>query len=910
MEYIELAEAFQDPAAPYRPMLFWLWNGEITRESIEHQIADFAAKGAGGFFIHPMGENFRLDDFVAGISPPYLSDEYFALVRHAVLCAREHDLYAWLYDEGGWPSGSAQGHVIEGHPEYRGKRLHARRLEVGGSFELPENTVAAVGVPEMGVPQPVDLRELSQALVPFREIIVFTLEPDGYAIDILSAPAVARFIEVTHERYAESVGEFFGSTIPGIFTDETSLGGRVGASAVPWTRGLIELLTTKMGRDARLYLPLLFAPEHLGPDIFNRYSEHEIVAARCEYYDCLTRRFSEAYWQQINRWCAGHGLIHTGHVGGEDTLPGHESFGHFFRTAGVLHAPGVDSIWRQLFPGQDNFPFPRFAASALKHRSRPTEGDWANLVPTETNAVYGFGLNYQQMRWLADYQFQTGVNLYCPMAFYHTTAGGRLYGTMSHTGVGNPLWSHYREFADYIGRISLLLRHTVELARVAVYYPIESVWAGPETVQDAWQSLRQTCLTLTEMQVPFDLIDADFLIEADTATGAAARGDAAYDVIIIPETVAIPSAVLEQLAALAESGATICFLERWPLHAADMQGLEQFDEATRRLQDSNIEPLTGGELDATITDLGLRECCLRLTDLQPDLLVSRRRLGQTLLYFLTNNSPAVLEPYLTIHPERAVGVEIWDLQDGEFVSLAQATPSQPAELRPIIPAWTSLLLVLGPPSGSETLPPEETPSEREFALWLADSSRHEHHPPHVDVLAQFTHADQIRIVEEYLIENGDVRIVSGGERTLPLPPGPVLLQAWEELYLSDFSGRIEYSFQFTLAEQFVERALLLDLGQVFWAARVTLNGEPLADSLWPPHTVDLTGAVRPGANILTVSVSNTLANQAVREDVVTEAQSQGWFNAYYERTLPMMQEDLRGGLIGPVRILVAEVRSS
>jgi hypothetical protein len=51
-------------------------------------------------------------------------------------------------------------------------------------------------------------------------------------------------------------------------------------------------------------------------------------------------------------------------------------------------------------------------------------------------------------------------------------------------------------------------------------------------------------------------------------------------------------------------------------------------------------------------------------------------------------------------------------------------------------------------------------------------------------------------------------------------------------------------------------------------------------------------------------VSNTLANQVASDAVVAEARERGWFNAYYERALPMMAETLRSGLMGPVRLYI------
>ncbi|HJN14600.1 MAG TPA: hypothetical protein QGH10_03875, partial [Armatimonadota bacterium] len=66
---LQLAAMFAGPPMPNRPMMFWIWNGEITRDRINTGIAEMKAKGCGGFFMHPMGEDFRLGDFLEGQSP-------------------------------------------------------------------------------------------------------------------------------------------------------------------------------------------------------------------------------------------------------------------------------------------------------------------------------------------------------------------------------------------------------------------------------------------------------------------------------------------------------------------------------------------------------------------------------------------------------------------------------------------------------------------------------------------------------------------------------------------------------------------------------------------------------------------------------------------------------------------------
>ena len=69
-----------------------------------------------------------------------------------------------------------------------------------------------------------------------------------------------------------------------------------------------------------------------------------------------------------------------------------------------MDLPGVDTIWRQLFPGQRNHHFPRYAGSVARQEGR-------QLVLTESFCVYGNGLTLAEMKWLMDYQYVRGCNI-------------------------------------------------------------------------------------------------------------------------------------------------------------------------------------------------------------------------------------------------------------------------------------------------------------------------------------------------------------------------------------------------------------------------------------------------------------------------------------------------------------------
>ncbi len=913
-ERTDLLTLLRDPPAAYRPAMFWLLNGRLTADLIREQIRQMHERGCGGFFLHPMGESFRLADFISGIEPPYLSDGYFELVRVAVEEADRLGLFAWLYDEGGWPSGHAQGKVVAGDAE-----LRSRVLRVGGRGE----PVAEVRLGD---------RTLS-----------FTMDDGGYPVDTLNPDATARFIELTHERYADAVGEFFGGTIPGIFTDEVAVSGEVGGDAIPWTPGMLEEFEGRRGFDLTPWLPVLFGDDALGVEPLEHFAESDIAAVRCEFCNLWTDLFEEAYFQPINRWCEEHGLIHTGHVGGEDNLPDHRrGFGHFFRTAGALHAPGIDAIWRQIFPGEAAFGFPRLAASAPAQRGGDALAPpWRNTVISESFAVYGYSLTPDQMRWVADYQFARGVSYMAPMALYSDTSGGHWIATMSHLGEGNPLWDSFPSFADHCAALSAAVRQSDPVADVAVYYPIEAAWLGGEAMEAAWESLQAVCVGLESRQVAFDFIDARTLAAAKVADGFVATPGQLYGAVIVPETPVLPVGALETLADLREAGGRVAVCGAPPQMRADYGAGEAFDAALARLLADAVEMDAARVADemggddprglgqsmmsifdgftvaalgpgrrAQFTDREAAEgACLivpreeigRLAELllmvigrlelqldrpEPDLVMSSRIAGDMLVHILHNEGEREIDARLMLVSDRRRIAELWDTLIGEpLVVAVHEEISDPTYFSLRLPPGASALITTRPPHGAAPGVAEE---------------------PSLLRINTEVRARSIEVVREAVITaEGDLEL-----RDVSYVPDQIpadfALRPLEELGLKDFSGTVRYGIDLYVPPSEVRRRLFLDLGEVGCVARAWLNGEELGESAWPPHRVEVTGLAVRGINELVVEVTNTLANQAAREDVVEMARERGWMNRYYERVLPWMREGVRSGLIGPVAVLLEE----
>ena len=94
--------------------------------------------------------------------------------------------------------------------------------------------------------------------------------------------------------------------------------------------------------------------------------------------------------------------------------------------------------------------------------------------------------------------------------------------------------------------------------------------------------------------------------------------------------------------------------------------------------------------------------------------------------------------------------------------------------------------------------------------------------------------------------------------------------------------------------------LWLDLGDVKNIAEVTVNGKPLGTFWKTPFRVDVTSALKPGANTLEIKVTNLWVNRLIgdqQEGVTTKYTYTA--QQFYRADSPL----LPSGLIGPVQVV-------
>jgi hypothetical protein len=143
-------------------------------------------------------------------------------------------MLAFLYDEDRWPSGAAGGLVTK-NKKYRMKHLVMKITNDPKKIKYANNLLGVFIVEFEGnimknyrkVKKGEKIGKLSQN----EKILIFTREFSGESdwyngytyLDTMDPEAVKQFIKITHENYKKYCGKYFGSVIPGIFTDEPKL---------------------------------------------------------------------------------------------------------------------------------------------------------------------------------------------------------------------------------------------------------------------------------------------------------------------------------------------------------------------------------------------------------------------------------------------------------------------------------------------------------------------------------------------------------------------------------------------------------------------------------------------------------------------------------------------------------------
>ena len=526
---------------PWRATTFWSWNDRLDPDDVRRQIRMMARGGLGGHFMHAR----------RGLETAYMGPQWMEAIRAAVEEGHHTGVAPWLYDEDCWPSGACSGRVYTGREAFRQKYLVFEEIDPA-KWEPSDGTVAVCVMKKDAKGRYTSFKRLAEPRLIFKrplaadEAALHFVYRTGEYVDIFNRDATEEFLKQTHERYRDAVGKEFGRAIPGMFTDEPQYAGN--GHRVPWSLELPKFFRRACRYELLDHLPELFFP--VG----------ECRKTRFHFFQAVTRLFLLAWTMPVYQWCERHNLSLTGHMMGEDTLLTQIQWvGAAMPHYEYMHIPGIDHLGR----GLGSPVLVKQATSAAAQFGRPR-------VLSETFGCSGWNVSFDDLRWIAEWQFVLGLNLVCTHLASYTLRGIRKRNYPPSLFYHQPWWSRFPLWNDYMARLLSVLTEGTAVARVLVVHPISSAWAeysplDHEPVKKLDERLRTLVDFILGAHADFHFGD-EFILERLGRIGKALLGvgPGRYRVVVVPDATNLRKSTVRLLTRFKDGGGRIVFAGRIP----------------------------------------------------------------------------------------------------------------------------------------------------------------------------------------------------------------------------------------------------------------------------------------------------------------------------------------------------------
>ena len=844
-----LKKAFKSPSNLFSPSFFWLWNDKLDFEAIKRQIDDMHAHGIRALCPHPFPKAFRPGTMPSEMEPDYLTPGFMKVVAKVMDYAKSLGMHVWLYDEGGWPSGGACGKIIAQDKE----RFSKRSLVLNDKGELVE--VRPDYHPEISAPYP----------------------------SVIEPGVTELFIKLTHEAYRKAIGNHFGKTTLMTFTDEPNMDGCEDGKIINWCSDFAEEFEKRKGYDIRPYLKKILLNKEL-----DKRPQKPLARVRIDFFDVRADLFLERYMLPLRDWCHANGMLSSGHLNGENQPSGNTRFGygHILRSLRAFDVPGVDVIWRQLFPGKERIKYVQQGARDTevnnfnpcfpKYASSVAHQNGGKYVLSESLAVYGNGTTPLDIKWVMDYQLVRGINIFVLSAYSMNVRGGRMGSPGIHFGPQHPYWEFMQPLFTYLERVGSMMAQGRPDVKIAVLYDVRAIWAGGKDAQTAIKWHHYIAERLLHQGCDFDFVDDDQLGDALITKDKCLRiGKMKYQAVVLPTYKWLKQEAIAKLECFKKQGGLVCHAPRF-----DYEGYSEYFGELVAVEENmhtfcfcpfhpRVLPKNKKELDKEMKGWSGEEYAL--TTKSDALRVTKRVTNTHAIYFFTNQLMVPVDAWFRFKEEAPVSY--CDPETGEFVLVADK--QQPFKWS-FSPAGSALFLI-GKPLA---------PSKKTIPLSFNSAAK-----PVFTLKSGWT----LQMRRKHYVGKDSFVI----EDTPDAPVQPVELGDWRPVFGDEFSGSAFYRNSFRSKEAYDG---WLDLGKVHHCAKVIFNGKQLPLKFFGPHTYRI--HVRKDLNKLEIIVANSLLNATAPEHVQYYIKEN--FppeSPYIWRFRAFNHDDQSSGLFGPVRIL-------
>ncbi len=564
----------------FAPVPWWAWSETMNKTEMRRQMRFMKKCGIRQFFIYAS---------YGMTHPVFLSKDWWDYVGFTIEEARKLGMHVWIYDDLAWPSGTAAGHVLREHPEYRCRIIacNTKEIPAGDIFvysggDLPLETLRE----QDGKWLPIELNEYKcwindtgkAAKLTCIDIRSYngvelgsmrsagTWNQRGY-VDMLSPEAVKCWMQYIHIPYKEKFGEHFGKTLRGFFFDEPVLTPYTAyfsffdlvyhgqGPCIAYTPGLFEMFQKRYGYDLCGRIHAIF------------YDAPDARRVRSDYWALATELMSLAFGKTLSEWCTQNHLMLTGHsMYEEPTIYKNRLFscGEIYTLEKYEHIPGADLLGHQTpFREKPNSPVPEWGKNSIFNTKLPpaiARYSGARRCMVEAFGILGGNGTMAQQKDINNFLAAMGVNFVNDNTLMYAmppNCAGRSFT--------QPWFKHYGKFYETSTRLSEFAAWGRLDTEIAVMSPETSYRSLTPMHRDIpcdpliAQAVNNTLFALMTSHIDFELIFEEVVAAAPVKKGTLAAPNSAFRLLILPYAKVISSTVAEKLLQFCRGGGQLVF---------------------------------------------------------------------------------------------------------------------------------------------------------------------------------------------------------------------------------------------------------------------------------------------------------------------------------------------------------------
>lgn len=504
----------------------------------DEELSRLRADGFGGFAGNVDFENY-LD-----------SAESWKTFKYIVDRAHAEGMSVWLYDEKGYPSGTAGGKTLEGHPEWQARAYLVATTNVPtGCTALPPSPPGrAVATVRRKSPdgKTENVYVVTDDYILDATHISISVSRYKYSYpNLLMAEPTKRFIELTHDAYKRELGDSL-KHIASTFTDEPSLMAHwmkpMPYFCLPVSDELIAAYATAAGHPLAEDIPELIEGPATGT----------AAAVRHRFWSMVGERVANNFAAQITKWTNANGIASGGHLLAEESLVGQVSFyGDFFKVLRALSAPSCDMLHST--PSHVTWLTPLLAGSAGELNGAryvmSEASDHCEKYRAKGDTRPTYQVSAREIVGALNRQIWGGVNTFT--SYYR--------------------WQPFSRAArlainEEIGRTITLMREGRSAADIALLYPADSLMVGfNPRLRGAGgiEALRTAALvnstgsTLFTANRSFLIIDSQTIEAADVRDGMLVNGDLRWRTVVLAGVTTLSVEAVRKLEAFRKAGGLV-----------------------------------------------------------------------------------------------------------------------------------------------------------------------------------------------------------------------------------------------------------------------------------------------------------------------------------------------------------------